>query len=73
MGGGGPGRRAPEGWEAGAPEGELQKGGRRGPWKASPRRVGGGGPGRRDPEGWEAGALEGGQDGVQKLKRDVLG
>ena len=39
MGGGGPGRRALEG--------ELQKGGRRGPWKASSRRVGGGGPGRR--------------------------
>ena len=24
-------------------------------------------------KGWKAGALEGGQDGVQKLKRDVLG
>ena len=34
MGGGGPGRQAPEGWEAGALEGELQK-------------VGGGGPGGR--------------------------
>ena len=64
MGGGGPGRggrRGPwKGWEAGALEG-----------------VGGGGPGRggrRGPwKGWEAGALEGGQDGVQKLKRDVLG
>ena len=31
MGGGGPGRRAPEGREAGALEGELQKGGRWGP------------------------------------------
>ena len=29
--------------------------------------------GRRAPEEWEAGALEGGQDGVQKLERNVLG
>ena len=56
------GRRAPEGWEASSRRvgGELQKGGRRVPegWEASSRRVGGGGPVK---------------DGVQKLKRNVLG
>ena len=64
MGGGGPrrgGRRGlQKGWEVGAPEGVGGGGSRRG--------------GRRGlQKGWEAGALEGGQDGVQKLKRDVLG